>query len=110
MALSAGRVGVESSQVDYSGRIRGTGHYRHDVAFEPNTVITMNENGILTIQIYASTSESALLVLENASSEEIEQYTIPINNGMGCFTIGVLAGERITLTSVDSASGTIITI
>lgn len=110
MALPAGRVGVESSQVDPNGRIIKTVHYRHDVAFEPDAAITMNESGILTIDVVATGATSALLVLEDASAGEIAQYVIPIVNDIGSFTLGVLKGERVTLSSIASASGTIITI
>lgn len=110
MALPAGRVGVESSQVDPNGRIIKTVHYRHDVAFEPDAAITMNESGILTINVVATGATSSLLVLEDASGGEIDQYAIPVNNDTGVFTLGVLKGERITMHSIASASGTIITI
>lgn len=110
MALPAGRVGVESGQVDPNGRIIRTVHYRHDVAFEPDTTVTMQESGILTIDIVAIGGTSALLVLEDASGGEIVQYVIPINNDTGVFTLGVLKDERVTFHSITSASGTIITI
>lgn len=110
MALPAGRVGVESSQVDPNGRIVKTVHYRHDVAFEPDTTITMQESGILTINIIAIADVSPLLVLEDASGGGIDQYVIPVNNDAGVFTLGVLKGEQIALHNIISASGTIITI
>lgn len=110
MALPAGRVGVESGQVDPNGRITKTAHYRHDVAFEPDTTVTMQESGILTVDIIATGGTSSLLVLEDASGGEIAQYTIPINNDTGVFTLGVLKDERVAFHSITSASGTLITI
>ena len=110
MALPAGRVGVERSQVDFSGKIKGTAHYRHDVAFEPDTTITMQESGILTVDIVTVGGTSSLLVLEDASGGEIAQYAIPINNDTGVFTLGVLKDERVAFHSITSASGTLITI